>query len=89
MDTSQIFFILLELALTPSPPSRFAQAPVGDLRFAKPQWPLDETTINEGTLADQSVACSSEEDCLFMDVWVPANASASKTSLPVVIWTYG
>ncbi|ORY88551.1 Alpha/Beta hydrolase protein [Leucosporidium creatinivorum] len=68
---------------------RFAQAPLGDLRFAKPQWPLDETTINTGSLASQSVDCSSEEDCLFMDVWVPANASASKTSLPVMVWTYG
>jgi hypothetical protein len=66
---------------------RFAQAPTGSLRFAKPEWPLQETEVNDGTLADADVDCSSEEDCLFMDIWVPAN-SAGK-SLPVLQWTYG
>jgi acetyl esterase/lipase len=66
---------------------RFAQAPVGDLRFAKPLWPLQETDVNDGTLADSDVDCSAAEDCLFMDIWAPAN-SAGK-SLPVLQWTYG
>lgn len=66
---------------------RFAAAPTGDLRWAQPQWPTKEKSINNGSLASSSVACSSTEDCLFMDIWVPANAQGKK--LPVMVWTYG
>ncbi|KAH6989222.1 esterase [Ilyonectria sp. MPI-CAGE-AT-0026] len=66
---------------------RFAKAPTGDLRWAKPQWPAVETEINTGSLADADVDCSSEEDCLFLDVWAPANSAGKK--LPVMVWTYG
>lgn len=41
---------------------RFAAVPKGDLRFAKPQWPPVEHTINNGTLADADVDCASTED---------------------------
>lgn len=67
---------------------RFAAVPTGDLRFAKPQWPSNESGINNGTTyADADVDCSSEEDCLYMDVWAPANSEGKK--LPVMVWTYG
>ncbi|KAH8600207.1 esterase [Bisporella sp. PMI_857] len=66
---------------------RFAAVPTGDLRWAKPEWPPVETDVNDGSLAASDVDCSSEEDCLYMDIWVPAN-SAGK-SLPVMVWTYG
>ncbi|KAL2700263.1 hypothetical protein AAEP93_008786 [Penicillium crustosum] len=67
---------------------RFAAVPTGDLRFAKPQWPPTESGINNGTTyADADVDCSSEEDCLYMDVWAPANSKGKK--LPVMVWTYG
>lgn len=66
---------------------RFAAAPTGDLRFAAPQDPIVETGVNTGDYADADVTCASEEDCLFMDVWAPAD-SAGK-SLPVLVWTYG
>ncbi|KAJ5966193.1 hypothetical protein N7481_012907 [Penicillium waksmanii] len=67
---------------------RFAEAPTGKLRFAKPQWPSTEMDINNGTTyATADVDCSSEEDCLYMDVWAPANAKDKK--LPVMVWTYG
>lgn len=66
---------------------RFAAVPTGDLRFAAPQWPPVETEVNDGSLADEDVACSSAEDCLYMDVWAPANAG--NKSLPVLFWTYG
>ena len=67
---------------------RFAAVPTGDLRFAKPQWPPTESGINNGTTyANADVDCSSEEDCLYMDVWVPANSKGKK--LPVMVWTYG
>ncbi|KAJ4388880.1 hypothetical protein N0V93_006341 [Gnomoniopsis smithogilvyi] len=65
---------------------RFAAVPTGDLRFAAPEWPPVETEINDGSLADSDVDCSSEEDCLYMDIWAPANANGS---LPVLFWTYG
>ncbi|KAF4317558.1 hypothetical protein BBO99_00003290 [Phytophthora kernoviae] len=65
---------------------RFAAVPTGDLRFAAPEFPPQETETNTGTnLADADVDCSSTEDCLYLDVWAPANA----TNLPVMVWTYG
>ncbi|KPM37667.1 hypothetical protein AK830_g8899 [Neonectria ditissima] len=66
---------------------RFAKTPTGDLRWAEPQWPAVETGINNGSLADADVDCSSEEDCLFLDVWAPVNSAGKK--LPVMVWTYG
>ncbi|QSZ35471.1 hypothetical protein DSL72_008341 [Monilinia vaccinii-corymbosi] len=66
---------------------RYAAVPTGDLRFAKPQWPPVETIVNNGTLAPANVDCATYEDCLFLDVWAPAN-SADK-SLPVVVWSHG
>ncbi|KAJ5718168.1 hypothetical protein N7488_003814 [Penicillium malachiteum] len=67
---------------------RFAAVPTGDLRFAKPQWPSTESGVNNGTTyASEDVDCASEEDCLYMDVWAPANAKGKK--LPVLVWTYG
>ncbi|KAH6655825.1 esterase [Truncatella angustata] len=66
---------------------RFAAVPTGDLRWAAPQWPPQETEVNTGNLADASVACSSSEDCLYLDVWAPADAVGR--DLPVVVWTYG
>lgn len=65
---------------------RFAKAPIGELRWAAPQWPDDETAVNNGSLGAASVACSSSEDCLFADVYVPVNATKA---LPVMVWTYG
>ncbi|TGO14347.1 hypothetical protein BTUL_0054g00150 [Botrytis tulipae] len=66
---------------------RYAAVPTGDLRFAKPQWPPVETVVNDGTLAPENVDCATYEDCLYLDVWAPAN-SANK-SLPVVVWSHG
>ncbi|KAJ8068729.1 hypothetical protein OCU04_002427 [Sclerotinia nivalis] len=66
---------------------RYAAVPTGDLRFAKPQWPPIETIVNNGTLAPENVDCATYEDCLYLDIWAPAN-SANK-SLPVVVWSHG
>ncbi|KAH8679596.1 Alpha/Beta hydrolase protein [Tricladium varicosporioides] len=66
---------------------RFAAVPTGDLRWAKPQWPPVETEVNNGSLADADVDCASAEDCLYLDVWAPANSAGKK--LPVMVWTYG
>lgn len=67
---------------------RFAAVPTGDLRWAKPEWPPVETEINTGDLAASDVDCSSAEDCLYLDVWAPANITEGK-KLPVLVWTYG
>jgi carboxylesterase type B len=67
---------------------RFAAVPTGDLRWAKPSWPPIETAINDGALAAADVDCASSEDCLYMDIWAPANIAAG-TKLPVIVWTYG
>ncbi|KAG7382992.1 hypothetical protein PHYPSEUDO_004171 [Phytophthora pseudosyringae] len=67
---------------------RFAKVPTGDLRFAAPEWPDIETAINTGTnLADADVDCKASEDCLYLDVWAPADAAGR--NLPVMVWTYG
>lgn len=66
---------------------RFAAAPTGDLRWAQPQWPSVETSVNNGSLAASDVDCASEEDCLFMDIWAPADSVGR--NLPVMVWTYG
>ncbi|GJC77369.1 secreted lipase ARB_01498 [Colletotrichum liriopes] len=66
---------------------RYAAIPTGDLRWAKPQQPPVETEVNTGDLASADVACSSEEDCLYVDVWAPANSEGK--NLPVMVWTYG
>ncbi|KAG3067952.1 hypothetical protein PI124_g21783 [Phytophthora idaei] len=67
---------------------RFAKVLTGDLRFAAPERPDVETETNTGTnLADADIDCSSEEDCLYLDVWAPADAVGR--NLPVVVWTYG
>lgn len=66
---------------------RFATVPTGDLRFAKPEWPPVEQAVNDGTLADADVDCASTEDCLYLDIWAPANTHGKK--LPVVVWSYG
>ncbi|KAL4087852.1 hypothetical protein PRIC1_012283 [Phytophthora ramorum] len=66
---------------------RFAKVPTGDLRFAAPEWPDVETEINAGNLADADVECKTSEDCLYLDVWAPADAVGR--NLPVLVWTYG
>lgn len=66
---------------------RYAAVPTGDLRFAAPEWPPVEAQVNDGSLADSDVDCASTEDCLYMDIWAPANSG--NASLPVLFWTYG
>ena len=60
---------------------RFAAPPVGSLRFQEPQPPLQETTVNNGSVGG---TCFTQEDCLFLDIYVPASAQAG-SSLSVVL----
>jgi len=76
----------------------FAAPPVGDLRWKAPQpvkpWQGVRKTVAFGPgcmqgpiLAQMGSASTQSEDCLYIDVWTPANAPADK--LPVIAWVYG
>ena len=77
----------------------FAAPPVGDLRWRAPQpaakW---EGVRKADKFAPQCVqsmgpprqgeeAPAMSEDCLYLNVWSPANSSSSK--IPVLVWIYG
>ncbi|KAH7357889.1 Alpha/Beta hydrolase protein [Plectosphaerella cucumerina] len=74
----------------------FAQPPLGDLRFRNPQ-PLNSTWdgirsaeefAGECTAYPQSFKANYTEDCLYLNVWRPAN-EPRETSLPVLVWVHG
>ncbi len=77
----------------------YAQPPVGALRWAPPlpiQWqgerearefgpPCLQATPADGRPNGGGVVGESSEDCLYLNVWVPANAK----NAPVMLWLYG
>jgi para-nitrobenzyl esterase len=77
----------------------FAQPPVGILRWAAPQpskWkgeraatqsglPCLQTTTPDGRPNGGGVSGPSSEDCLYLNVWTPANAR----NAPIMLWIYG
>ncbi len=77
----------------------YAKPPVGDLRWAPPQpisWsgereaktfglPCLQPTNPDGSPNGAGVTGASSEDCLYLNVWAPANA----TKAPVMLWLYG
>ncbi|KAI2465933.1 alpha/beta-hydrolase [Annulohypoxylon bovei var. microspora] len=75
----------------------YAKPPVGELRFAPPE-PISSSSgkvVNATTPASSCIQFSGglfdesntqSEDCLFLDVWVPAT---SESKLPVKVWLYG
>ncbi|KAG8749507.1 hypothetical protein FRC12_013386 [Ceratobasidium sp. 428] len=74
---------------------RFAQPPVGPLRFKAPvPWApsAGTTVVNATRLGDsceQGVEYSSNtisEDCLTLNIWKPTNATGK---LPVMVWIHG
>ncbi|MGZ3233729.1 MAG: carboxylesterase/lipase family protein [Croceibacterium sp.] len=76
----------------------FAAPPLGDLRWKAPQpvapWQGVRRTVAFGPacmqgpiLAQMGSAAAQSEDCLYIDVWTPANTPADK--LPVIAWIYG
>ncbi len=77
----------------------YAQAPVGDLRFAPPQpaaWRGELDATGTGTVAPQLASrlrgamgdfdAQQSEDCLHLTVWTPA---ADGKRRPVVVWLHG
>lgn len=77
----------------------FAQPPVGDLRWRPPQpvkaWTGVRKALAYGPDCAQNpfpgdaapLGVKPEEDCLYANVWRPAQAASAK--LPVMVWVYG
>jgi para-nitrobenzyl esterase len=69
----------------------YAAAPVGDLRWRNPQPVLPWTGVKEtnrfGPACMQTDNVPKSEDCLTLNVWRPAQASARP--LPVMVWMHG
>lgn len=76
----------------------FAAPPVGELRWKAPQpvprWQGVRKTVAFGPacmqgpiLAQMGSTAAQSEDCLYIDVWTPADAATDK--LPVIAWIYG
>jgi para-nitrobenzyl esterase len=76
----------------------FAEQPVGDLRWRPPQnakpWTGVRPALKNGhdclqseIKGDPGMGTDLGEDCLYLNVWRPAQASAGK--LPVMVWIYG
>ena len=79
----------------------YAEAPVGDLRFAPPvkkeQWTDTLDCTQWGNIAFQQSFTSTgsaehgdneNEDCLNLNIWAPADAKAGD-KLPVYVWIHG
>ncbi|KAK6539036.1 hypothetical protein TWF694_010583 [Orbilia ellipsospora] len=84
---------------------RFAAPPTGALRWQRPAAPLQEPGIQTGSVGYQCMQATPDflklvypvltiepqsEDCLFLDVYVPAAAIRGQVkNLPVMFWLYG
>ena len=64
----------------------FAAPPVGDLRWRAPQPVQPWTGVREGIQFGGT--CTASEDCLYLNVYKPADAKAD-ARLPVMVWIYG
>jgi para-nitrobenzyl esterase len=70
----------------------YAAPPVGNLRWQSPQPPTPWTTTLEATAfgseCTTTAGTAGSEDCLFVNVWAPANATAA-SDLPVLVHIHG
>lgn len=72
---------------------RYAQPPVGDLRFRharrlSPSPHARRDATNFGSTCVQTPARSDQnEDCLFLNIWKPGNIT--RAPLPVLVWIHG
>ncbi|GJJ13863.1 hypothetical protein Clacol_008120 [Clathrus columnatus] len=74
---------------------RFAAPPLGELRWKKPQPPLTTTGVQQATTfqsvcfgVGQGLAAGLSEDCLFLNIWSPADSKPGD-KFPVFFWIQG
>jgi para-nitrobenzyl esterase len=79
----------------------YATPPVGNLRWKPParaaKWKGARKATEFGSRCMQAPVFSDmifrdpgiNEDCLYLNVWVPADRMAAKSKLPVMVWIYG
>jgi para-nitrobenzyl esterase len=68
---------------------RYAQPPVGTLRWKPPQAPNPgQGSIVAGSFGSRCPQAAGSEDCLFLNVYAPSSATAG-SNLPVFIWIHG
>ncbi|MDQ0355068.1 para-nitrobenzyl esterase [Rhodoplanes tepidamans] len=71
----------------------YAAPPTGELRWAPPREPAGWTGIRDATAYGPAcpqtglLEATASEDCLTLNVWAPAAASADKR--PVMVWIHG
>ncbi|KUL85639.1 hypothetical protein ZTR_08872 [Talaromyces verruculosus] len=75
---------------------RYAAPPTGSLRFAGPQDPQIQSDVQDATehgdlcisTGVYPIPSNQSEDCLYVDVYAPTNATNTST-LPVFVWIQG
>jgi para-nitrobenzyl esterase len=64
----------------------FAAPPVGDLRWRAPKPPAKWSDVRPGNVF--SATCAQAEDCLYLNVYQPADTKKA-AKLPVMVWIHG
>ncbi len=64
----------------------FAAPPVGDLRWRDPQLPAKWSGVRAANAFSSS--CAQAEDCLYLNIYEPADAKRG-ARLPVMVWIHG
>ncbi|KAF8865507.1 alpha/beta-hydrolase [Acephala macrosclerotiorum] len=74
---------------------RYAAPPLGPLRFAAPTTPVYNATIQKAKKNQQGPSLQygsprqpMDEDCLFIDVYAPTNAT-TRSNLPIMVFIQG